>query len=400
MGTHGTVPAVGTRDLVDSTVFMGAWVDSTYYTVKEVAALLRVSVSTVRRAVKAGELQALRVGTQGQLRVAETEIKRYTTARCSGQNGGNGAISPTTVPLPVQDELAVHAAPSEAALQVKEGKIASGVSWKIINADARRGLATLESQSINCIATSPPYYWQRDYEVDGQIGHEDSIQGYVDVLVQVFAEARRALRDDGVLFLNLGDTYYSAKGRPHGRDKKHSGRQMARKKLRAVDGPGLGLPRKSLIGIPWRVALALQADGWTLRSDIIWQRPASLPEPTAKDRPWRTYEHVFLFSKKPRYWFNRDALDGENDIWRIVARPENPGAHFAPYPRELVERCLACGCPSGGVVLDPFVGSGTTMLAALARESPAVGIDLSRDYCDFIEKRIDSELGSHSLFAG
>ena len=120
-----------------------------------------------------------------------------------------------------------------------------------------------------------------------------------------FGELRRTLKPAGTFFLNLGDTYYSAKGRPHGRDDKHNGRQMMRRHLRAVDGPGLGLPRKSLIGIPWRVALALQDDGWTLRSSIIWQRPASLPEPTAHDRPWRTFEYVFLFSKSPRYWFHR-----------------------------------------------------------------------------------------------
>jgi DNA modification methylase len=278
--------------------------------------------------------------------------------------------------------------------RVLEGHTESGVPWKIIHADVRNGLGMLAANSVKCVVTSPPYYWQRDYEVSGQIGHEGTIRGYVDVLADVFRGLKRVLADDGIVFLNLGDTYYSAKGRPHGRDDKHNGRQMMRRQLRAVDGPGLGLPRKSLIGIPWRVAIALQDQGWTLRSDVVWQRPGSLPEPTAHDRPWRTYEHVFIFTKGPYYYFDRRGLNGEEDIWRMVARPENPGAHFAPYPRELVEKCLACGCPEGGTVLDPFVGSGTTMLSALRQGFPAIGIDIKQEYCDFIVGRIATELAS------
>lgn len=156
---------------------------------------------------------------------------------------------------------------------------------------------------------------------------------------------------------------------------------MARTVLRAVDGPGLGLPRKSLIGIPWRVALAMQKEGWTLRSDIIWDRPGSLGEPTARDRPWRDYEHIFMFSRAPRYFFDRTGLDGNEDIWSFPARPDNPMRHAAPYPLELVNRCLAVGCPPGGTVLDPFVGSGTTMVAALKSGRPAIGIDRHADYC-------------------
>lgn len=279
------------------------------------------------------------------------------------------------------------------------GQTTEGTPWKIVAADAKTGLRQLEDDSVNCVVTSPPYYWQRDYGVEGQIGHEPSIDGYVQSLVEVFAETRRVLANDGVLFLNLGDTYYSAKGRPHGQDKKHNGRQMARQRLRAVDGPGLGLPRKSLIGIPWRVALALQQDGWILRSAIIWHRPGSMPEPTAKDRPWRTYEHVFMFAKSVRYWFNRDSMEGAEDVWTIKARPDNPNQHFAPFPIELVERCLDCGCPRGGTVLDPFVGSGTTMLAALKRNCPAVGIELKPEYCEFVAERLHVLYGA-PLFTG
>jgi len=278
------------------------------------------------------------------------------------------------------------------------GVTAGGFPWTVLTGDVAFALREIGTESVDCVVTSPPYYWQRDYEVTGQIGHERTIGGYVAALVRAFSELRRALKPTGTFFLNLGDTYYSAKGRPHGRDDKHNGRQMMRRHLRAVDGPGLGLPRKSLIGIPWRVALALQDEGWTLRSTIIWKRPASLPEPTAHDRPWRTFEYVFLFSKSPRYWFHRSGLAGEEDVWRITARPENPGAHFAPYPIELVERCLACGCPAGGVVLDPFVGSGTTMVAALARGSAAIGVELKPQYSSYTVERIQRDFGSQNNY--
>jgi DNA modification methylase len=289
----------------------------------------------------------------------------------------------------------VPAAPrTSRKVRIRRGTTPAGTPWSILCGDVVSALERLDDGEVDCIVTSPPYYWQRDYEVSGQLGHEPTIQDYVAKLASVFREAKRVLSGTGTLFLNLGDTYYSAKGRPHGRDGKHNGRQMMRRHLRAVDGPGLGLPRKSLIGIPWRVALALQDDGWTLRSAAIWQRPGSLPEPTAKDRPWRTYEHVFILAKQPRYYFNRAGLAGEEDVWRIAARPENPGAHFAPYPRELVERCLDAGCIEGGTVLDPFVGSGTTMLCALARNSPTIGVDINPEYCAFAEQRIARELST------
>ncbi len=260
-------------------------------------------------------------------------------------------------------------------------------TWELHQGDALEALQAMPDGIINCAVTSPPYYWQRDYGVDGQIGHEPTITGYVDALVQCFRELRRVLRNDGTFFLNLGDTYYSAKGRPHGSDDKNRGRQWARKTLRAVDGPGLGLPRKSLIGIPWRVALAMQDDGWILRSDVVWQRPGSLPEPTAHDRPWQTHEYVFIFSKQPRYWFDREGLGEEEDIWHIAARSE-PSGHFAPFPTALVERCVSCGCPPGGAVLDPFVGSGTTMAVALRMGRNAVGIELHPEYCRTTMERL------------
>ena len=352
-------------------------------TLKEVAAHLRVSLSTVRRLIRNGELQSFRIGTHGQVRVPESAVKRM----CSGV-----VAVQTTQELESAAEAALVA--GEPNIRVLDGITRDELRWTLLHADVNAAVASLPANSVNCVVTSPPYYWQRDYEVDGQIGHESSIDGYVDALVEVFAKIKNALTADGTLFLNLGDTYYSAKGKPHGTDDKHNGRNMMRKHLRAVDGPGLGLPRKSLIGIPWRVALALQEDGWTLRSAVIWQRPGTLPEPTAHDRPWRTHENIFVFSKGPKYFFNRGGLQGEEDVWKIIARPENPGSHFAPYPRELVDRCLACGCPEGGTALDPFVGSGTTMVSALARGCQAVGIELKPEYADFAAQRIVKEFGS------
>ena len=262
----------------------------------------------------------------------------------------------------------------------------SGRGWRLLCAEVHVGLAALATESVDCVVTSPPYFWQRDYGVNGQIGHESSIQGYVDALRSVFSELRRVLKRDGTLFLNLGDTYYSAKGKPHGNDAKHRGRAWSRSVLRAVDGPGLGLPRKSLIGIPWRVALAMQDDGWVLRSDIIWQKQGALPEARVTDRPWSTAEHVFLFSKSPRYYFDRSGLGGAEDIWSILARSNSPGA--APFPRALADRCILCGCRAGGTVLDPFAGSGTVLVAAVAAGRSAVGVELNQTTCDDAAKNL------------
>lgn len=260
----------------------------------------------------------------------------------------------------------------------------NGQDWTIYQGDCGEVAQHLPEGSVDTIVTSPPYYWQRDYEVAGQYGMEPTIEDYVENLRAAFASIRPALKDEGTLFLNLGDTYYNAKGRPHGTDPKHRSRRFS--SLRAVDGPGLGLPRKSLIGIPWRVALALQSDGWTLRSDIVWVRNSAIPEPSSKDRPWRKFEHVFLFSKGPRYYFNRDGLEGEEDVWFIEPDRNSParGTHYAPYPRALVERCINAGCPEGGTVLDPFLGGGTTMSVAAHMGRASVGIELNPDFCSFV----------------
>jgi site-specific DNA-methyltransferase (adenine-specific) len=266
----------------------------------------------------------------------------------------------------------------------------SGTTWQLLQGDCREAVLDLEPGSINTVITSPPYFWQRDYEVNGQFGLESTIDGFVQNLVDAFAAIKPALADDGCVFLNLGDTYYNAKGKPHGVDNKHRSRRMSG--LRAVDGPGLGLPRKSLIGIPWRVALAMQADGWTLRSAIMWVRNSAIPEPTSKDRPWRKYEHIFLFSKGPRYFFNRDGLEGEEDVWLIEPDRKSlaRGTHYAPYPRKLVERCINAGCPEDGTVLDPFVGGGTTMYVADELGRSSVGVELNPDFCSLIADNMEA----------
>ncbi|MET0405049.1 MAG: site-specific DNA-methyltransferase [Cystobacter sp.] len=262
------------------------------------------------------------------------------------------------------------------------GKSSAAVEWEIHQGDAQKTLALLDADHFHCVITSPPYYWQRDYGVAGQIGQEKTIQEYVTRIAGVMDEVKRVLRKDGLLFLNLGDTYYSAKGQPKGDDRKSVARRFG---LRAVDSSGLGVPRKTIIGIPWRVALEMISRGWVLRSPIIWRRKGSLPEPTAKDRPWRTHEMIFMFSKSPRYWFNRDGLHGEEDIWTISERRKsNGGLHSAAFPDELASRCIQIGCPPKGRVLDPFAGSGTVPRVAVQSARSVVGIDLSTQFCEYM----------------
>jgi len=258
------------------------------------------------------------------------------------------------------------------------------IRWEVRRGDVNQVLAMMEADRFSCVVTSPPYYSQRDYQVAGQIGLEKTIAEYVDRIVGAFDEVKRVLDPNGTLFLNLGDTYYSGKGQPVGNDRKNGARRFG---LRPADASGLGLPRKSAMGIPWRVALAMINKGWTLRCPIVWLRDGTIPEPTAHDRPWRTYEMVFLFTKGPKYDFYRGELNGEEDVWRISNRPKNSrGVHSAAFPDELVQKCLDVGCRPGGEVLDPFAGSGTVIRVAVANNCPAVGIDLQQKFCLHIVK--------------
>lgn len=271
--------------------------------------------------------------------------------------------------------------------QISEWQGTTKPEWRLLNGPAKEALDLVDDASIDCVVTSPPYFWLRDYKVNGQIGLEDSVEAYVAALKEVMEKVRAKLKSDGVLFLNLGDTYYSGKGEPHGKDKKSSKRRFG---LRAVDksgGLGIGLQRKSIIGIPWRVANAMCLDNWVLRSPIIWHRENCLTEPTAKDRPSRSYEFVFMFVKSRKYYFNKKNLPDDNwaeDVWNIAPRPKANGAiDTAPFPDELVERCLTVGCKAGGTILDPFCGSGTTLRVAVQGGHPAVGIDLNRNFCEY-----------------
>ena len=275
-----------------------------------------------------------------------------------------------------------HPEKGDVTVKTWRGHSSGGVPWKVMCGDVRAALDSLVADRFDCVVTSPPYYWQRDYGQDGQIGLEPTIAGYVCAIADSMEAVRRVLTNRGTVFLNIADTYYSAKGKPKGADKKNSARRFG---LRAVDAPGLGVPRKTVIGIPWRVALAMIERGWVLRAPIIWRREAPMPEPTARDRPWRTYEMVFMFSKSPRYYFDRDRLKEEEDIWTISSRPRmNRTAHPATFPEELVERCLDVGCPLDGRVLDPFAGTGTTLVVAARSGRSATGVDIKQAFCEYM----------------
>jgi DNA modification methylase len=270
------------------------------------------------------------------------------------------------------------------------GNLSNGTEWTVYQGDALKVLSELPDGIFDCVITSPPYYWLRDYGIQGQIGQEDSIDEYVKSIALIMDEVYRTLKNNGLLFLNIGDTYYSGKGKSHGIDPKSKARRFG---LRAVDksgGLGIGLMPKSIIGIPWRVAIEMTSRKWVLRSPIIWHRKHALPE-SVMDRPRRSYEYIFMFAKSRNYYFNRKPLTDveEEDMWTIIARPKaNNGLGTAPFPGELVKRCLDIGCPPNGLVLDPFAGSGTTLLVSTLSGRSAVGIDLNPQFCRYMVKTL------------
>lgn len=276
----------------------------------------------------------------------------------------------------------------------------------------------MPSASVNCIVTSPPYFGLRDYGVDGQIGLEDTPDRFVAEMAAVFREAHRVLRDDGTLWLNLGDSYSNGGRTTRAPDGKAPGAREMRTR------PNDGLKPKNLIGIPWRVAFALQADGWYLRQDIIWHKPNPMPE-SVQDRCTKAHEYIFMFSKSPCYYFDAEAIKepsvydgppkpgksaqtaytglavhtgqlgvGGNDgkrnrrsVWTVSTKPFKE-AHFATFPPDLIEPCVLAGCPEGGTVLDPFFGAGTTGLVAQRNGRKAIGIELNPDYVDIAKRRL------------
>lgn len=244
-------------------------------------------------------------------------------------------------------------------------------------------------EGIQTVITSPPYFWQRDYGVDGQLGHEETVEQYIENLCLVFDIINPYLKDDGTLFVNLGDSYYSGNGTPTKTDPKSPSRNWMRIKKRPLDKSGWDIPKKSLVGIPWLFAFAMQKRGWTLRSEIIWCRESAFPEPSVKDRPHRQHEKIFLFSKSRKYFFNRENLS-EEDVWHIKHERGVRG-HSAAFPKELAKRCLEVGSKVGDVVLDPFMGSGTVGVVCKELKRNFCGVELNPDYIKIATSRINLE---------
>ena len=263
---------------------------------------------------------------------------------------------------------------------------------EILVGDARKILHGIPEGHFNCVVTSPPYWGLRDYGIDGQIGAELTVDEYISDLVRLFREVRRTLADDGTLWLNIGDSYTSGGRTWRGADSKNKGRAMD---YRAPTPEGL--KPKDLIGVPWRLAFALQADGWYLRTDMIWNKPNCQPE-SVKDRPTRAHEYVFLFSKSEKYYYDWQAImepaadpkqksKNRRTVWNINTEPY-PGSHFAVYPRALVRLCVAAGSREGDRVLDPFFGSGTTGVVCNELGRDCVGIELNDDYANLARERL------------
>src|SRR6266581_7567298 len=263
-----------------------------------------------------------------------------------------------------------------AKVQVKESLLLEG--------DVSEALPLLPDASVQCIVTSPPYWGLRDYGIRGQIGLEPTVAGYVFKLTALFSELRRILKPDGILWLNIGDGYTSGNRGWRAPDKKNPNRAMS---VRSDNPPGL--KDKDLLGVPWRLAFALQADGWFLRSDIIWHKPNAMPE-SVKDRPTRAHEYVFMFSKQEKYAYYGEAVleqaeeggtRNRRTVWSINTSPTN-GSHIASFPEALVEPCVLAGTKPGDFVLDPFFGCGTVGLVCRRLNRKFIGIELNPEDID------------------
>ena len=324
--------------------------------------------------------------------------------------------------------------------------------YRLMVGDCLESMRSLPDQSVHCCVTSPPYYGLRDYGVDGQIGLEQTPEEYVRKLVAAFREVHRLLRDDGTLWLNIGDSY-AANRSYQVSDGKHKSHDFGKSNATRVPD---GMKQKDLMGIPWMLAFALRADGWYLRQDIIWHKPNPMPE-SVRDRCTKAHEYLFLLSKSPRYYFDHEAMKepaskgaagsrfhtgktgihqlgrastkprmagnkshkyvtaheasasdehrtkaglmkvadkpwetrNRRTVWTVASKPYS-GAHFATFPPDLIEPCIMAGCPVGGIVLDPFGGSGTTAGVALKHGRQAVICELSADYAALIPDRVES----------
>lgn len=271
----------------------------------------------------------------------------------------------------------------------------------ILKGDSRDLVKQLPDNFYSCCITSPPYWGLRDYGYEEQIGAENDIMDYVDNLVSIFGEVRKKLRDDGTLWLNIGDSYTSGNRAWRAPDKKNPARGMSYRPPTPT-----GLKPKDLIGLPWRIAFALQEDGWYLRSDIIWHKPNCQPE-SVKDRPTQSHEYIFLFSKSERYFYDHGqmrepALEAgkfrnRRTVWSINTEPFNE-AHFATFPEELVRPIVLGASEKNGYVLDPFFGSGTVGVVCKKLQRMFHGIELKEEYIKIAQKRIEQCPVQTSLF--
>ncbi|HYD30884.1 MAG TPA: site-specific DNA-methyltransferase [Azospirillaceae bacterium] len=262
----------------------------------------------------------------------------------------------------------------------------------IFEGDALTVLRRLPSESVQCVVTSPPYWGLRDYDLPGQIGLEATLPQFINKLVAVFSEVRRVLREDGVMWLNIGDGFTSGNRGYRAPDKKNRARAMD---IRPPTPEGL--KPKDLLGIPWRLAFALQDDGWYLRTDIIWSKPNAMPE-SVKDRPTRSHEYLFMMTKSLKYQYQRESVleaNGRNrrTVWNVNTQPF-PGAHFATFPPALIEPAVEASTKPGDFVLDPFFGSGTVGLVCQDLGRRYVGIELHPAYVEIAAERLNATQGA------
>ena len=323
--------------------------------------------------------------------------------------------------------------------------------YKLFRGDSLEVLSQMPSDFADCCVTSPPYYALRDYGYDGQIGLEDSPDAYIDRLVAVFREVRRVLKPSGTCWVNIGDSYWGSGSRgfdfTDSLTEKSKIQMDSKGTINLTNVPSLkgyvgGYKDKDLIGIPWMLAFALRADGWYLRQDIIWAKTNCMPE-SVKDRCTKSHEYIFLLTKSPKYFYDADSIRtplaessitraeygwdcdtpsaGENgihtekmgarfsppngankrDVWYVPASggyTDGNGAHYATYNPKLIEPCVLAGSPIGGVVLDPFNGTGTTGVVAIQNNRKYIGIDLSSEYIAMSERRLSQEAAQFSLF--
>lgn len=270
--------------------------------------------------------------------------------------------------------------------------IASDEGLFIFHDDVRKAIKKIPDNSIQTIITSPPYWGVRDYGYENQIGSEPILNDYINSLVDLFSELRRTLKNDGTFWLNVANTYTSGGRKWRQEDKKNKGRAMSYRPPTPE-----GLKKKDLIGVAWMLAMACQLDGWYLRNDIIWYKPNCQPE-SVKDRLTVAHEYMFLFSKSEKYFFNQEAIkekctDGnglknKRTLWSINTEPF-PEAHFAVFPKALVEPCIHAGSREGDIVLDPFFGSGTVGVVAQALKRKCIGIEQSNEYIEIAKRRND-----------